>query len=142
MLFGIVGKGEELLGALPGALNQGAIQVLGNSHLELFSADVSGNLNSGVVARDNSSLRLIGDSISRNGGDGVRIIGLSSAALLGSNAASGNRGYDLSCARNTYAYGDLTGFGKNLCESFDDGDGDDCRRDALGPGCRLAPPGH
>lgn len=89
------------------------------SQLDLFTADVVGNLSRGVLLQDNSSVRLFDVLIADNGAEGVRVEALSSARLFNATTIENNRGFDLSCAPNSFATGDDSAVGKKFCPGFE-----------------------
>lgn len=98
-----------------GRLNGGII-ARGNSHLDLFSSQVTNNHGGGVVLRDNSSARILDNTITGNSGGGVTLLILSSAVISG--MITGNSGVDLSCSPDSFAYGDNSQVGKQFCSRF------------------------
>jgi hypothetical protein len=101
-----------------GIANSAAVMATGNVHLELFNAEITGNLGHGVLLEDNSSARLFNNTIRDNRGNGVRVVSMSTAAVFAPNTVTGNA-TDLFCAPNSFARGDDSGFGKNFCPGFD-----------------------
>lgn len=118
-LDGSYGGGQTFqANGVAGDSNTAAIIAEGNSHVDLFGAQVSNNHSHGVVLRDNSSLRTANDTITGNAGSGIRLLSLSTAHIYGGMKISGNSGGDLACSLNSFATGYKSGIAKMACLTF------------------------
>jgi hypothetical protein len=92
-----------------------------NATLDLNAGQVMNNGGPGVIAQDNSSVRVIGQfnqlSITNNP-VGVEVTDASSAALFMAPSISGNTGGDVVCGPDAVAHGDLAAVGKINCPQF------------------------
>jgi len=92
-----------------------------NATVDLIGGQIMNNGGSGVIADDNSSVRIIGQmnqlSITKNP-IGVEVKDASSAALFMAPTISGNSTADLLCGPDSVAHGDLSAVGKINCPQF------------------------
>lgn len=92
-----------------------------NATLDLNAGQVMNNGGPGVIAQDNSSVRVIGQfnqlTITNNP-VGVEVTDASSAALFMAPSISGNTGGDVVCGPDAVAHGDLSAVGKINCPQF------------------------
>jgi hypothetical protein len=97
------------------------ISLANNATLDLTGGQVTNNAAPGVIAQDNSSVRLIGQlnqlSISKNP-IGVEVTDASSAAFFMAPSISGNSSADVVCGPDAVAHGDLSAAGKLNCPQF------------------------
>jgi hypothetical protein len=108
------GAGPMICCALPAG-----VSVAQSSHLELFSGLVTNNFAPGLLVQDDSTVRIAGSRVQiTNNPVGVAVTNLSTAALFLGPVISGNRGPDLSCSRDSVAYGDRSGVGRINCPGF------------------------
>jgi hypothetical protein len=92
-----------------------------NATLDLSAADVTNNAAPGIIAQDNSSVRLIGRSgqvsIARNP-IGVEVTDVSSLGLFLAPSVSGNSTADIVCGPGSAAHGDPSAVGKINCPQY------------------------
>jgi hypothetical protein len=91
-----------------------------NATLDLGGAQVTNNGGPGVIAQDNSSVRLIGPlplSITHNP-IGVEVTDVSSVGLFLAPSVSGNSTADIVCGPDSAAHGDPSAVGKINCPQF------------------------
>lgn len=92
-----------------------------NASVDLLGGQVMSNSGPGVIAQDNSSVRVIGGSnqlgITKNP-IGVEVTDVSSVALFMAPSISGNSSVDIVCGPNAVAHGDLSAVGKINCPQF------------------------
>lgn len=92
-----------------------------NASVDLLGGQVMNNSGPGVIAQDNSSVRVIGGSnqlsITKNP-IGVEVTDVSSVALFMAPGISGNSSVDIVCGSAAVAHGDLSAVGKINCPQF------------------------
>jgi hypothetical protein len=81
--------------------------------------EIADNPGIGVLVTGNASTRASNSLIRNNAGNGMRVQALSTAVLGDSVVMTGNGGFDLSCAPNSFAGGDDSGVGRAFCPGFD-----------------------
>lgn len=97
------------------------ISLANNATLDLTGGQVTNNAGPGVIAQDNSSVRLIGQTNQlsvANNPIGVEVTDASSAALFMAPSISGNSSADVVCGPDAVAHGDLSAVGKINCPQF------------------------
>ena len=89
-----------------------------NASVDLQTAQVANNAGPGVIAQDNSSVRVLGPSSITGNPIGVEVTDVSSAALFLAPSITGNAGGDVVCGSDSDAHGDLSAVGKINCPQF------------------------